>query len=296
MRSYSCCSSLNFPRSGLLHPLIRSHQPGTTGFPFNPRFPPHLYFRLSALGIQKYGRSSSRERLLVVASMDWDSMSSFSLDDRVDSDGSVGYAFSSSEGEESDRDIILNPITDVDIPTSSERFRQPDDALTMAAQKLTMMGKSHRRNRIKYGILINIGLATFLMVLLLLLDSHVWRIVRLPLPPFHLICPFTASAVLVSCAGYICVPLFRISKMQMIVGKWPARHSSKRGTTTMGGLFLIPIGVVVAEVLVGFSSIEVSGASIATIAFAMIGLMDDFLSLVKRRKIGLSPWIRILLE
>ncbi|XP_071720035.1 phospho-N-acetylmuramoyl-pentapeptide-transferase homolog isoform X2 [Rutidosis leptorrhynchoides] len=221
----------------------------------------------------------------------------FSLDDRIDSDGSIGYAFSSSEGEESDGDIILNPITDVDIPTSSERYRQPDDVLTATAQKLTMMGRSHRRNRIKYGIFINIGLVTFLIVLLLLLDSHAWRIVRLPLPPFHLIFPFIVSAVLVSCAGYICVPLFRISKMQVVISKWPARHSSKKKlTTTMGGLFLIPIGVVVAEVLVGFSSIEVSGASIATIAFAAIGLIDDVLCLVKRRRIGLSPWIRIMLE
>ncbi|XP_024982697.1 phospho-N-acetylmuramoyl-pentapeptide-transferase homolog isoform X1 [Cynara cardunculus var. scolymus] len=293
MRSYSCCSSINFPRSGLLNPLIRSPQPGIHCVPFNSHFPYRLYFKLSGSRIQKYGHSSTRHRL-VVAVMDWDS--SFSLDDRVDSDGSVGYSFSSSEGEESDGDIILNPITDVDIPTSRDQFHQSDDALTVTAQKLTMMGRSQRRSRIKYGIFINIGLVTFLTVLLLLLDSHAWRIVRLPLPPFHLICPFTASAVLVSCAGYICVPLFRISRMQQIISKWPARHSSKKGTATMGGLFLIPIGVVVAEVLVGFSSIEVSGACAATIAFATIGLMDDFLRLVKRRKNGLYPWIRILLE
>lgn len=293
MRSYSCCSSINFPRSGLLNPLIRSPQPAIHCVPFNSHFSCRLYFKLSGSRIQNYGHSSTRHRL-VVAVMDWDS--SFSLDDRVDSDGSIGYTFSSSEGEESDGDIVLNPITDVDIPTSRDQFRQSDDALAVTAQKLTMMGRSQRRNRIKYGIFINIGLVTFLTVLLLLLDSHAWRIVRLPLPPFHLICPFTASAVLVSCAGYICVPLFRISRMQQIISKWPARHSSKKGTATMGGLFLIPIGVVVAEVLVGFSSIEVSGASAATIAFATIGLIDDFLRLVKRTKNGLCPWIRILLE
>lgn len=290
MQSYSCCSSLNFPRLGLIQPLIRSHQLATNSFPYNDHFSSRFYFKLelSASKIQKYAHSSTRHRLLVVASMDWD-MSSFSLDDRADSDGSIGYSFSSSEGEESDGDIILNPINDVDIPTSR------DDAVT-SAQKFGMIGRSQRKNRIKYGVFINIGLVTFLTILLLLLDSHAWRIVRLPLPPCHLICPFMASSILVSCAGYICVPLFRLSKMQQIISKWPARHSSKKGTATMGGLFLIPIGVIVAEVLVGFSSIEVSGASIATVAFATIGLIDDFLSLVKRRKDGLSPWIRILLE
>ncbi|XP_023773148.1 phospho-N-acetylmuramoyl-pentapeptide-transferase homolog isoform X1 [Lactuca sativa] len=297
MPSHSWCSSLNFPRSGLLNPLIRSPQAVTNSFPLSPHFSSRFYFKgkLSTLKFQKYAYSSTRHRLLVVATMDWD-MSSFSLDDRGDSDGSIGYSFSSSEGEESDGDVILNPINDVDIPTSSEKFRQPDDALTISAQKLARMGRSRRRNRIKYGIFINIGLITFLTILLLLLDSHAWRIVKLPLPPFHLICPFIASTFLVSCAGYICVPLFRLSKMQQIINKWPARHSSKKGTATMGGLFLIPIGVIVAEVLVGFSSIEVSGVSIATVAFATIGLADDFLSLVKRRKDGLSPWIRILLE
>lgn len=84
--------------------------------------------------------------------------------------------------------------------------------------------------------------------------------------------------------------------MQLFVSKWPARHSSKHGTATMGGLFLIPIGVIVAEVLVGFSSVEVLGASIATIAFATIGFIDDLLSMVQRKKVGLSSWIRILME
>ncbi|KAJ0809917.1 putative phospho-N-acetylmuramoyl-pentapeptide-transferase [Helianthus annuus] len=292
MRSYS----LNLPQSRLLHPSIRFNRPATNTFLSNHHSRSLLCFKLLGSRVQRYGHCSTKDRFVVLCTMDWDSVSSFSLDDRVDSDGSIGYAFSSSEGEESDGDIILNPITDVDIPTSSDRFHKPDDALTTTAYELRMIGKSQKRNRIKYGMIINIGLVTFLTVFLLLLDSHAWRIVRLPLPPFHLICPFTASAVLVSFAGYICVPLFRISRMQMIISKWPARHSYKKGTTTMGGLFLIPIGVGVAEVLVGFSSIEVAGASIATLAFATIGLVDDFLCLVKRRRIGLSQWVRILLE
>lgn len=74
-----------------------------------------------------------------------DSVSSYSLDDRADSDGSVGYSFSSSEGEESDGDILLNPISDVDIPTSSERFRAPDDALTASAQAI--LGRSRKKSR-----------------------------------------------------------------------------------------------------------------------------------------------------
>ncbi|KAL7212902.1 hypothetical protein ACSBR2_015573 [Camellia fascicularis] len=76
----------------------------------------------------------------------------------------------------------------------------------------------------------------------------------------------------------------------------PARHSSKNGIPTMGGLFFVPIGIIVAEVLVGFCSIEVSGVAAATLAFARIGLLDDILSLIKNRNNGLSAWMRILLE
>ncbi|RVW16675.1 Phospho-N-acetylmuramoyl-pentapeptide-transferase-like [Vitis vinifera] len=63
----------------------------------------------------------------------------------------------------------------------------------------------------------------------------------------------------------------------------------------MGGLFFVPIGIVVAKSMC-FSSIEVSRVATATLAFAAIGLFDDVLSHVKNHNSGLSAWIRILLE
>lgn len=141
------------------------------------------------------------------------------------------------------------------------------------------------------------GLMIFLTVLLLFVDLCAWRIVRLPLGPFHLMRPFSTSALLVSGAGYIGVPIFRRLEMRALIRKeGPAKHLSKKGTPTMGGLLFVPIGVMVAEVIVGFSSIEVSGAACATLAFAAIGLFDDYLGLVKKQSNGLSAWIRILLE
>lgn len=64
----------------------------------------------------------------------------------------------------------------------------------------------------------------------------------------------------------------------------------------MGGLFFIPIGVMVAMFIVGFSSVGVSGAAAVTLAFAAIGLIDDIVGLVKHQNYGLSPWIKVLLE
>lgn len=147
-----------------------------------------------------------------------------------------------------------------------------------------------------YGIMNNVGLVSFSTFLLLLVDLCAWRIVRLPLAPFHLMRPFLTSVIIVSCVGYICVPLFRMLKLRSIVRKEaPTQHSSKRGTPTMGGLYFIPIGLLVAVVVLNFSSIEVSGAAAATIAFAAVGLMDDFLSLGNKNN-GLPGWMRVLLE
>lgn len=138
---------------------------------------------------------------------------------------------------------------------------------------------------------------TFLTILLLLVDCSAWRIVRLPLEPFYLMRPFCISAIVVSCAGYVCVPLLRSLKIYSIIRReGPARHSSKKGTPTMGGLFFVPIGIIVAEVSVGFSSIEVRGAAVATLAFAAIGLLDDVLSIIKNHNYGLSALMKILLE
>ncbi|KAK2987813.1 hypothetical protein RJ640_024440 [Escallonia rubra] len=286
----------------------------------------------------KYG-CRSRHRVLRITAMDQDVASS-SFNEWVDNEVAGEYSFSSSEGEESDGEVILNPITDVELPSIRESFRPTDDALTVTAHRLAMMGRARKKSRqeqhpifqcyvftsssiitlcminfnvtrsllinlvpmiypgyrIRYGIFINMGLMTFLTALVLLVDSCAWRIVRLPLSPFHLMRPFSTSAVLVSCAGYIGVPLLRMLKMRSIIkNEGPSRHSLKKGTPTMGGLFFVPIGIIVAEVIVGFSSIEVSGVAAATLAFAVIGLSDDFLSLLNHNS-GLSTWMRIFLE
>lgn len=144
---------------------------------------------------------------------------------------------------------------------------------------------------------LNLGLITFLTMLLLYVDWCAWKIVRLPLAPFYLIRPFFVSAGLAACAGYICVPLLKTVKVQqMIRNEGAARHSTKKHTPTMGGLFFVPVGVAVAKVIAGFTSTEVSMASAATLVFALIGLLDDILCLLKNSSNGLSAWARLIME
>lgn len=129
------------------------------------------------------------------------------------------------------------------------------------------------------------------------MDWCAWKIVRLPLSPFYLSQPFFISTALVSIAGYLFVPFLNALKIRRNVRKKaPVRHFKKRATPTMGGLFVIPIGVGVAKFTAGFSSIEVSGATVATLAFASIGLLDDILSFAKNNNHGLSSQIKLFLE
>ncbi|KAJ8549347.1 hypothetical protein K7X08_033054 [Anisodus acutangulus] len=264
---------------------------------FNPRhlqLSSHFPFKICRSSARRYG-SCLPPRLLQVRAMDEDvGVSSFH--DWGDNNGAIEYRFSSSEGEDSDGDIILQPITDVDLPTPKEQLYPSDDSITTAAHRLSVLGRAYKRKKTKYGILNNIGLITFSTVLLTLVDCCAWKIVRLPLSPLYLMRPFLISAVAVSCVGYVCVPLFRSLKLQSVIRKeGPARHSSKKGTPTMGGLYFIPIGVIVAEIIVGFSSLEVLGASAATLTFAAIGLLDDLISM-RNNNVGLSARFRIILE
>ncbi|GMN43282.1 hypothetical protein TIFTF001_012482 [Ficus carica] len=228
------------------------------------------------------------------------------LDDWGENEETKGYMISSSDSENSDTEFLVTPVTEVDLPTSSVSSNK--DALNVATHR----GKCGRWDRgerisgrilgtmvvwIKHGALLNTGLIIFLTMVLVYVDWCAWRIVRLPLVPFHLTRPFLISAALASCAGYVCVPLLYGLKMYQIIRKeGPARHSVKERTPTMGGLFFVPIGVAVAKYIAGSSCPEVSGAAAATLAFGAIGLLDDIFMLVKNHNSGLSGHLKLLLE
>ncbi|NP_001316442.1 phospho-N-acetylmuramoyl-pentapeptide-transferase-like protein [Solanum lycopersicum] len=299
MRSQSCGSNLDL-NSDFYRLGVSQFRKGSLNLKFQRLLINFHHLRLSSHFPVKIRRSSARRygfclppRLFQVRAMD-DDVGVSSFHDWGDNNGAVEYRFSSSEGEDSDGDILLQPITDVDLPTSKEQLYSADD--TVRTHQLTMLGRAYKRKRIKYGILNNIGLIMFSTVLLSLVDCCAWKIVRLPLAPLYLMRPFLISAVAVSCVGYVCVPLFRSLKLHSVIRKeGPARHSSKKGTATMGGLYFIPIGVIVAEIIVGFSSLEVLGASAATLTFAAIGLLDDLISM-RNNNVGLSARFRIMLE
>ncbi|KAM3748635.1 hypothetical protein ACB098_05G124000 [Castanea mollissima] len=245
--------SLNLHRSRLQKPLSPCIRSDSSSFPH--------YLKLNAPIFRT--RACRLQRSLVrFKAFDDDSFGIPSLHDWNDNNGMSGYMLSSSEGEDSDTEILLSPLYDDELPSVTVKT---DEAFAATANRLAILGRRRRKHRIKLGVLMNAGLISFLMVLLLFVDWCAWRIVRLKI---H----------------------------QIIRKEGPARHSLKKRTPTMGGLFFVPIGVTVARFVAGFSSTEVFGAAAVTLAFAAIGLLDDILSLVKSDNSGLSAWGRIALE
>jgi phospho-N-acetylmuramoyl-pentapeptide-transferase len=101
-----------------------------------------------------------------------------------------------------------------------------------------------------------------------------------------------ASAVL--CAWG--VPQLRRLKLgQVIREEGPQAHQSKAGTPTMGGLLVVPVGVI-AGGLVAPADQRLLAVAAITLASMAIGAVDDWRSLTKRHNTGLSPRGKLLLQ
>ena len=112
------------------------------------------------------------------------------------------------------------------------------------------------------------------------------------------------SAFLISSAtGLWLIPfLRRLHYGQTILDIGPAWHKSKQGTPTMGGLMMV-IGLIVS-VLAGWATLHLSGSGIAdaseggsfylfggvlmALGFGLLGFLDDYIKVVKKRNLGLK--------
>lgn len=144
------------------------------------------------------------------------------------------------------------------------------------------------------GLLMTAGLLFLIIIILLFVD---WRIIRVPLASFSLTFPFLAAAIITGFLGSFCVPLLRKLKFEQIFRKeGPTSHSTKIGTPTMGGLYFVPVGLIIARLITRCSSPEVSGPISVTLAFAAIGLLDDSLTFLRNHNYGLPGWIKLALQ
>ncbi len=115
----------------------------------------------------------------------------------------------------------------------------------------------------------------------------------------NLTIPFIITTLISSIITFIGVPqLKKIKIKQIIREEGPKNHFLKQGTPTMGGIFFIPAGIIISNIIY-FNKDNydvILTLSFLIILFMFIGFIDDLLSLKKRLNTGLSSNQKILLQ
>lgn len=96
------------------------------------------------------------------------------------------------------------------------------------------------------------------------------------------------SAGTVLLLGPICIPILHKLKFgQSIRDEGPKSHQIKSGTPTMGGIFLIA-GVLIATLIRAEWTAEILLALFIVIGHFILGFLDDYIKVVKKRNLGLK--------
>lgn len=90
-------------------------------------------------------------------------------------------------------------------------------------------------------------------------------------------------------AGPMVIPVLKRLKIgQTVREEGPEAHLKKAGTPTMGGV-LILLSVVATSLIFRKDYPKIAPILFLTVGFGMIGLLDDYIKVVCRRSMGLSP-------
>ena len=115
----------------------------------------------------------------------------------------------------------------------------------------------------------------------------------------NLTIPFIITTLISSVITFLGIPKLKKIKIKQIIRKeGPKNHFSKEGTPTMGGVFFIPIGIIISNILY-FNKDDykiILTLSFLVIFFMFIGFLDDLLSLKKQLNTGLTSNQKIILQ
>jgi phospho-N-acetylmuramoyl-pentapeptide-transferase len=141
------------------------------------------------------------------------------------------------------------------------------------------------------GTVLLILLGTFLTGALLYLDWQSGRSLTT-----SLLLPFLVSTGLVAAIGYQAIPLLKQLKMgQFIREDGPQAHLKKAGTPTMGGVFVVPVGLILGAIWSHFNP-DAIAVAVTSLGYLAIGGVDDWKSLSNRKNEGLTPKGKLLLQ
>ena len=102
-----------------------------------------------------------------------------------------------------------------------------------------------------------------------------------------------AAGIVILLAPVMIPLLHKLKFGQSIREEGPASHQKKSGTPTMGGLFLIA-AIVIATLIKAPLSTEIILALFITIGHWILGFLDDYIKVVKKRNLGLKAKQKLL--
>ena len=110
------------------------------------------------------------------------------------------------------------------------------------------------------------------------------------------ILPVFPAFIITAVAAHFLIPWLRKKKMDQTERvEGVASHLKKAGTPTMGGLAIL-LGIIVGTLFFMPGHPEQGAILFLTAGFGVIGFLDDFLKVFKRRSDGLYDWQKLLLE
>ena len=115
-----------------------------------------------------------------------------------------------------------------------------------------------------------------------------------------LLFPLLTSALTSAVLGMVVIPLLqRLKTGQIIREDGPEAHLKKAGTPTMGGIFFVPVAIILAlawaSFTVGISS-KLIAVCLVTLAYGSIGWLDDWQVLRRKSNKGISPRLKLILQ
>jgi len=103
----------------------------------------------------------------------------------------------------------------------------------------------------------------------------------------------TALILSLGLGGFLIEKLRELQVGQHIREEGPQSHYSKKGTPTMGGILIIMSVVIPTLLWADLRNVFVWIALIAMVSFGLIGFVDDYMKVTKRRNLGLTARVKL---
>ena len=104
------------------------------------------------------------------------------------------------------------------------------------------------------------------------------------------------SITLTILAGYLVIPLLRKLKANQPILSYVKIHDKKSGTPTMAGIFFIPISIIVFLIFKNESDYLALLTIAITLAFMLVGFIDDYIKIKLKRNEGLTAVQKLLFQ